>query len=681
MESSLKDLDDGLAKRERRARRRVFIVLGIIAGAIVLAGLFIVHLAQGALTREITQWRIYMDALVENRQQAIDDWLELELAASRSIAENTAVRLYLSEIEAAPDAPTAQAQKTYLNNLITVTAERLGLSATPGGVRANVQSRTLQGLALLDKEGRTIVSIGRLDPLEGQALNALPLGGVIEGPIDAGGDEAILRVIVPIHAVQADPVSETIVGYIHTARPFKNSLAPLLRQPGRPAADVVTALVGRMDNALKILQSEPAAALPSARLPYSEGLSGFVEVDQGSDEKLLAVFAPINALGLHVMVAVSEQAVLGPVYARRNVMIGGLGLLVVVAVVALLLVWRHGVSRRLARAHAIEQKMVKQLAQARDLLRLVADEQHTAILVFDAQDRIQFANKSVLPLNGHMANGHDDLIGKAATAVFGAALAKPFLQLAKGARHAGRMASASIELDYGRGRRQGRLDAVPFNDAHLGDGAVLLVWDDLTDLIEAREKRERSLEQLLEVLIGLIDARDPYSAAQSRRVAHLSDRVAELLDYSLEERRVTKIAGLVMNLGKILVPKSILTKPEQLEPVEIAQVRAAIAHTSNLLSGVDFDAPVIPILEAAQGDDRDVAKPAALLRVVNAFVGMVSPRAHRTALDVDRALGVLREDATRYDPAAVSALSHIMDNCGGRADVAEWQREGPKSAL
>ena len=76
---------------------------------------------------------------------------------------------------------------------------------------------------------------------------------------------------------------------------------------------------------------------------------------------------------------------------------------------------------------------------------------------------------------------------------------------------------------------------------------------------------------------------------------------------------------------------------------------------------------------------------ARIVAVANAFVGMVSPRAYRGAIDFNKAVSLLLEDADkRYDRKPISALINFLENRGGRE---KWQHfsdmpeETPKTGL
>jgi HD-GYP domain-containing protein (c-di-GMP phosphodiesterase class II) len=63
----------------------------------------------------------------------------------------------------------------------------------------------------------------------------------------------------------------------------------------------------------------------------------------------------------------------------------------------------------------------------------------------------------------------------------------------------------------------------------------------------------------------------------------------------------------------------------------------------------------------------EISESARIIAVANAFVGMVSPRAYRSALGFSAAVKHLLEDADiRFDRKMVSALINYLENRGGR---------------
>jgi len=101
--------------------------------------------------------------------------------------------------------------------------------------------------------------------------------------------------------------------------------------------------------------------------------------------------------------------------------------------------------------------------------------------------------------------------------------------------------------------------------------------------------------------------------------------------------------------------------------------------SAELLEGIEFDGPVVETLRQSQAHwdgsgvppglaGEDILVTARVVAVANAFVGMVSPRAHREALGIDRAVQTLLGEAGRaYERGVVAALVNYLDNRGGRA--------------
>ena len=133
-----------------------------------------------------------------------------------------------------------------------------------------------------------------------------------------------------------------------------------------------------------------------------------------------------------------------------------------------------------------------------------------------------------------------------------------------------------------------------------------------------------------------------------------------------------------MNIGKVLVPRQILMKSGALTDDEADKVRRSLAAGVELLADVEFAGPVVETLrqtrahydgsgepEGLAGDD--ILMTARVVAVSNAFVGMVSPRAHRPGMTFEEAVAVLLDDAgARFDLGVIGALINRLENRGGR---------------
>src|SRR5262249_30487535 len=108
---------------------------------------------------------------------------------------------------------------------------------------------------------------------------------------------------------------------------------------------------------------------------------------------------------------------------------------------------------------------------------------------------------------------------------------------------------------------------------------------------------EKTNEELLELMVKSMEARDPYTSGHSRRVQHYSTLIARAL--GLDEREVSLAgrAALLHDVGKIHEKYGpILAKTDRLSPEEWAVIQAHPVDGANLVSTMtrlrDIVAPI-----------------------------------------------------------------------------------------
>ena len=113
-------------------------------------------------------------------------------------------------------------------------------------------------------------------------------------------------------------------------------------------------------------------------------------------------------------------------------------------------------------------------------------------------------------------------------------------------------------------------------------------------------------------------------------------------------------------------------------------IQESVLTSAELVSKIDFDGPVYDTLRHLQEHydgtgtpdglaGKDIVITARIAAVANAFVGMVSARAWRSGMSVDKALDILLADGNKkYDRAVVVALANYLDNRGGREEWASY---------
>ena len=212
-------------------------------------------------------------------------------------------------------------------------------------------------------------------------------------------------------------------------------------------------------------------------------------------------------------------------------------------------------------------------------------------------------------------------------------------------------------------------------DRHEAERALQVSQEDLR---KSLERIRRSWEQTVEVLSGLVELRDPYTAGHQKGVARLARAIA--LRLGLEEERVrgVTLAATIHDVGKINVPAEILSKPGQLSQLEANLVRLHPQSGSEALKGIDVPWPLAEIVHQhhermdGSGYPRglkggEILLEARIIAVADVVEAMCSHRPYRAAFGVPAALGEIRSGAGRlYDEPVVGACLSVFEEEGFR---------------
>ena len=176
----------------------------------------------------------------------------------------------------------------------------------------------------------------------------------------------------------------------------------------------------------------------------------------------------------------------------------------------------------------------------------------------------------------------------------------------------------------------------------------------------------------IHALAMAIDAKDQVTHGHIRRVQVYAVGLAQALGVSDEPTLKGIEAGaLLHDTGKIAVPEHILNKPGKLSTQEYERMKTHVTIGAEILSGIDFPYPVLPLVrhhhenwngtgypDGLRGDALPLG--ARILSVVDCFDALTSDRPYRRALSIDSALDILRErSGSMYDPRVVEKFIEI----------------------
>lgn len=206
-----------------------------------------------------------------------------------------------------------------------------------------------------------------------------------------------------------------------------------------------------------------------------------------------------------------------------------------------------------------------------------------------------------------------------------------------------------------------------------------------------RGQEQRRVLAAVSVLAAAVDAKDPYTADHSAEVADLSQRIARILNLDEPEVHQVYLAGLLHDVGKTVVPASVLLKPGKLTDDEWHVMRTHVEAGVRIVESIGGLSGVAPIVAASheQMDGRgypnglrakDIPLGSRINLVVDAYNALTTNRPYRAARSSEAAIRELERNAgTQFDPQVIEALQVALRR--RRAPAPAQPRRAPEWSL
>lgn len=184
---------------------------------------------------------------------------------------------------------------------------------------------------------------------------------------------------------------------------------------------------------------------------------------------------------------------------------------------------------------------------------------------------------------------------------------------------------------------------------------------------------EMMVRETMQLIINMIESKDPNTKGHSIRVAELSQKISREMGFSEEESNNVYYIGLLHDCGKINIPNAILKNPGRLSNDEYEVMKKHTVYGANVLK--DFTSITDIGIGAKYHHERydghgypsglegtDIPVVARIIGVADAFDAMNSNRCYRESLPADVIMKELVSNrGKQFDPEILDVLLALLE--------------------
>ena len=494
---------------------------------------------------------------------------------------------------------------------------------------------------------------------------------VVFGPVRLLGDAMVMDLADPMYEVLGRGENAPVAVLFATI-PMDGVLTGFLALRQDQYGGYITCILQHADNRTEavLLRDGKAVLEPVRALPLAEGLAfkrrrALVEGDEayslGSYTKSLGWLVTLEAPADLVDVVVEGQA--WQIYGLG--ILGSLGTALLLA-----FIWASLVSRSHRATARHFQHLYAVIRQQKIMLDSVNASLQAGLMLMDKNGRLKMCNPAFSQMAGRdEAELADAPVGEVLPPDAAARLMDGMAQVTG----SGKEDSIEISIPQAGDMRLFRVTLFPFEEGDTpgtaGRGGCVGIFQDITEFRRRAEAARERQANSIAALVRAIESVDVNLIGHSLKMEHVADLLSSSMSLPDRDRETLRLAARLSQVGKIFVPRELLTKKGKLTPDEQAEVMRAPEYAFRILREMQFNLPV-PEAVFQMGERMDgtglpqhlagenIHRNARILAVVNAFCAMVSPRSYRAGMQPAEAVALLMQDKG-FDNEVVVALSQV----------------------
>ena len=668
------------------------IVLSVFGAAYVVCGLQYANARKEMLAAQeatLTSW-------VSGTVEAANLWARSLETESKRVSSSELYRMFAEDVEklgaqAAATINSSDVRDLEMSEDLTGLVEQVPLMRNLLLDFMNLSGLTDARIANI--RGQTLLSaMSQPAPVNaGQRLTierAMSEGKFVFGPVYGAPAGLVIDYADPVRAVADDSAEGGIpVAALLLNRAITSQIAQFLARD-RQDDKLQPRLVQKVKDVVEEIQvqSSKPIALDAQRLPLNA--AGEMLFDRRpaltGDDMVYSLALPAPDLHWHVVLEM-PASIMDDKLRAQGLMIYGIGALISLGVVlAIALLWWVMVGREHRAVAERFEKLYRVIKQQKQLLDSMNVSLEVGLLMVDMDGQVQVCNRAFSEI---VLKEETELPGMNLHVLFGN---QSCLSMLEGIRRVvANNAADTIEITHpgADGDRLFRVTLYPFvdMDGQEATSGAVATFQDITEFRRNSERRRLQHINTISALVRAIESVDPYLTGHSQRMTGLADLLGKKMGLDARDCDTIRTAASLSQMGKLFVPRDLLTKSGQLTPDEQAEIMLAPQHAYDVLRDIDFGLPVAQAVyemnERMDGkgypqhlSGEAISMHARVLSVVNAFCAMVSPRSYRSGMPVNTALDRLRTDSS-FDQQVVDALGLILRTPEGLSIATPMQDE------
>ncbi|MGD8354013.1 MAG: GAF domain-containing protein, partial [Pseudomonadota bacterium] len=177
----------------------------------------------------------------------------------------------------------------------------------------------------------------------------------------------------------------------------------------------------------------------------------------------------------------------------------------------------------------------------------------------------------------------------------------------------------------------------------------------------------------IKALVNAVEAKDSWTKDHSENVTNYSLKIADYLGLSDNQKDIIRYAGVLHDIGKIVISSTITDKPDKLNDDEWERIKEHPLIGQRILDPIDYLEPVKVCIqthhERCDGSGypfglraHEIPLETRIISVADAYDAMIHSRPYRSALTVGEAVAELKRSAgSQFDTAVVGSLVKIIE--------------------